>query len=182
MLFAPDVEVALISAAALANLGPGDGRLPDVAALDEFVEHYRYSGERTRDDAELRAVRALIPTLRRYWELDDEAALVDYVNELLRAGHALPQLRKHDEWDWHLHAEPPGAGLAQRMLVESAMAMTDVIRAGELDRLKFCADEHCDNVVIDLSKNRSRRFCEAGCGNRANVAAYRARQKQAAGG
>ena len=31
------------------------------------------------------------------------------------------------------------------------------------------------DVIVDLSKNRSRRFCESGCGNRANVAAYRAR-------
>lgn len=179
MLFAPDVELALTAAAVLANSAD---ELPDIPALDAFVERYRYSGDRTRGEAELKAVRALRPKLHRYWELDDEQALVDYVNELLRTGHALPQLRKHDEWDWHLHAEPPGAGLAQRMLVESAMAMTDVIRAGELGRLKRCADEQCDNVFIDLSKNRSRRFCEGGCGNRANVAAYRARQKEASGG
>ncbi|MEO6713907.1 MAG: CGNR zinc finger domain-containing protein [Mycobacteriales bacterium] len=28
----------------------------------------------------------------------------------------------------------------------------------------------------DLSKNRSKRFCESGCGNRAAVAAYLARK------
>jgi predicted RNA-binding Zn ribbon-like protein len=33
--------------------------------------------------------------------------------------------------------------------------------------------------MIDLSKNRSRRFCDAGCGNRAAVTAYRARKSQA---
>jgi predicted RNA-binding Zn ribbon-like protein len=31
-------------------------------------------------------------------------------------------------------------------------------------------------VLVDLSKNRSRRFCDSGCGNRTNVAAYRARR------
>jgi predicted RNA-binding Zn ribbon-like protein len=54
--------------------------------------------------------------------------------------------------------------------------MTDVIRMKELDRLRVCAGERCERVLVDLSKNRSRRFCEAGCGNRANVAAYRARR------
>ena len=33
--------------------------------------------------------------------------------------------------------------------------------------------------VVDLSKNRSKRFCEAGCGNRAAVTAYRARRAAA---
>jgi len=55
------------------------------------------------------------------------------------------------------------------------MAMIDVIRMGELSRLRVCAGHNCNHVIIDLSKNRSRRFCESGCGNRANVAAYRAR-------
>jgi predicted RNA-binding Zn ribbon-like protein len=30
--------------------------------------------------------------------------------------------------------------------------------------------------VVDLSKNRSKRYCDSGCGNRANVAAYRQRK------
>jgi predicted RNA-binding Zn ribbon-like protein len=62
------------------------------------------------------------------------------------------------------------------MAVEAGMAMIDVIRMGELGRLRMCAGEGCERVVIYLSKNRSRRFCEAGCGNKANVAAYRARR------
>ena len=41
------------------------------------------------------------------------------------------------------------------------------------------AGDGCERVIVDLSKNRSRRFCEAGCGNKANVAAYRARRTQA---
>ena len=34
----------------------------------------------------------------------------------------------------------------------------------------------CDALIIDLSKNRSRKFCDGTCGTRANVAAYRARK------
>jgi predicted RNA-binding Zn ribbon-like protein len=51
-----------------------------------------------------------------------------------------------------------------------------VIRADELARLRVCAADDCEDVVVDLSKNRSKRFCDGGCGNRANVAAYRARK------
>jgi predicted RNA-binding Zn ribbon-like protein len=66
------------------------------------------------------------------------------------------------------------------MAVEAAMALVDVVRSGETARLGACAAEDCDDVVIDLSKNRSRRYCEKGCGNRANVAAYRARRARGA--
>ena len=106
----------------------------------------------------------------------DEDAAAGLVNTLLREASALPQLVKHDQWDYHLHATPPDAPLADRMAVEAAMAFTDVIRSGQLDRLRVCAADHCDDVHVDLSKNRSRRFCSVACANRTNVAAYRVRQ------
>jgi len=61
------------------------------------------------------------------------------------------------------------------------MAMVDVIRAGELSRLSVCADDGCDGLVLDLSRNRSRRFCSTTCANRNAVAAYRARGRSNAG-
>src|SRR5579863_4362393 len=87
---------------------------------------------RAHDQAELDAVRRLRPRLERLWDMaeDDAAALV---NALLREASALPQLVKHDQWDYHLHATPPDAPLADRMAVEAAMAFTDVIRSGQLD-------------------------------------------------
>ena len=59
------------------------------------------------------------------------------------------------------------------------MAFVDVVRSGELSRLRICEYPNCGNVVVDLSKNRSKRFCDAGCGNRAAVTAYRARKAAA---
>ena len=44
-----------------------------------------------------------------------------------------------------------------------------------------CASPTCREVFLDLSRNRSRRYCDSRtCGNRLHVAAYRAR-KAAAG-
>ena len=181
MIFAHDTEVALNAAAALVNTSTEDEQLPDVAALDAFVAQWGWTGGRAHDRRELDAVRDLRPRLQRLWAADEDAA-VDQVNAMLREARALPQLTKHDEWDYHLHATPADAGLHVRMLVEAAMAFVDVIRMKQLDRLRVCAADTCDNVLVDLSKNRSRRFCEHGCGNRANVAAYRARQAGRAAG
>jgi predicted RNA-binding Zn ribbon-like protein len=149
--------------------------LKTATELDTFVREWQWTGSRTHDEAELEAVRALRPRLRELWTADTERA-VELVNTLLAEADALPQLVRHDGWSWHLHATPPEAPLSTRMAVEAAMAMVDVIRADELGRLGVCAADDCEDVVVDLSKNRSKRYCDGGCGNRANVAAYRARR------
>lgn len=179
VVFAHDTEQGLVAAAALVNTVGSDGeKLPDVPALDAFFHAYGWSGRHEHTEAELRSVRRLRPRLRQIWH-EDEDGVVEIVNALLRESHALPQLVKHDGEPYHLHATPRDAPLATRMAVEAAMAFIDVVRSGELSRLRICDYEGCDNVVVDLSKNRSRRFCEAGCGNRAAVTAYRARKAAA---
>ena len=174
MRFAHDTEVSLQAAVTLANSAEPPDTLDTVEALDEFYAEFEYTGRRDGDDAELAAVRALRPALRELLTSDRDRA-VELVNEMLAEAGALPQLVRHDRWDWHLHAVEPEAPLATRIIVETAMAMVDVIRADELSRLGVCADEGCEGIVLDLSRNRSRRFCSTACGNRNAVAAYRAR-------
>src|SRR5215469_14857656 len=180
LLFAHDTEVSLNATAALVNTARGGAEeLPDVAALDAFVDAWQWTGSRAHDEAELDAVRQLRPRLERLWHMTEDEA-VDLVNTLLRDANALPQLVRHDGWSYHVHATSPEAPLADRMAVDAAMAIADVIRAGELERLRVCAADDCDDVLIDLSKNRSRRFCSVTCANRVNVAAYRSRRTSAA--
>ncbi len=185
MHFAHDTDAALRGAAALVNTMagsvPGDDdvdRLTTPAELDAFVEQWAWTGVRAAGRgraSELEAVLALRPRLREIWFLSEDDA-VTTVNLLLREGQALPQLVRHGSYEYHLHATSANAPLATRMAVEAGMAMVDVIRTGGLDRLQECDALDCDDVFVDLSKNHSRRFCDGGCGNRANVAAYRARQ------
>lgn len=176
MLFAYDTEVALAATAALVNTAVAPDTLTDLAELDDFLERYPTSGRVDHSEAELTAMRDLRPVLRRLWS-GDEREVVEVTNGLLRQYQALPQLVKHDDWDWHLHACADDVPLVARSALEAAMAIVDVLRQGELARLRLCGADDCDGVVVDLSKNRSRRYCDRGCGNRTNVAAYRARQR-----
>ena len=89
----------------------------------------------------------------------------------------MPQLTRHGDTDWHIHATTDDRPIHERILVETAMAMIDVIRADEMSRFGRCAAEDCDGVVIDLSRNRSRKYCSTACTNREAVAAYRARRR-----
>jgi predicted RNA-binding Zn ribbon-like protein len=175
MVFAHDTESALVAGVALVNSAEEPDTLESVEQLGAFFDDQGYTGRLDRDAAELDEVRALRPVLRRLLtsERDD---VVAQVNDLLRDARALPQLVRHGDMDWHLHAVEDERPFETRVVVETAMAMIDVIRADELSRLGVCADDECDGLVLDLSRNRSRRFCSTACGNRAAVAAYRARQ------
>ncbi|HEY8753076.1 MAG TPA: CGNR zinc finger domain-containing protein [Arthrobacter sp.] len=177
MVFAPDTEIALRTVVNLINTAAnGRESLPTVADLDHFLQSEGFSGSRASDAAEVASVHELRSTLAALWTADEDSAVAG-VNRLLREANALPQLMKHDEWDWHLHATARDAPLAERMGTEAAMALVDVIRSKEMDRLLVCEADDCDAVVLDLSRNRSKRYCDTGnCANRAHVAAYRARQ------
>ena len=176
MTFTHDTEISLAAAAALVNTASDGDSLQTQADLVGFLDDQGWSGVRVGDQAELDDVRALRPRLHRLWQLSEQD-LVPEVNAILTEAAALPQLVDHDGIGWHIHAVPQDAPLASRMLVEAAMAFTDVLRSGGVDRLKTCAAPDCEDVVVDLSRNRSKRFCEGGCGNRENVRAYRDRQR-----
>ena len=177
MLFAYDTEASLRAAVALVNSAVEPDTLTDIDQLDTWYDEHGFTGRRDADAAELQALRELRPVLRELLTSDRDRAAVR-VNSLLAEAQALPQLRRHDGLDWHIHAVPADAPLERRVVVEVAMAMIDLIRADELSRLSVCADERCDGLVLDLSRNRSRRFCSTTCANRNAVAAYRARGRR----
>ncbi|MET0694037.1 MAG: CGNR zinc finger domain-containing protein [Propionibacteriaceae bacterium] len=179
MYFAHDTEIALAESAALVNtLSDGVDSLADQAGLDAFFVQFPFSGRILRTDEELVEVRQLRAKLRSLWSARDRAEAAAIVNEILADADARPYLTKHDEYDWHLHVTHPDAPLAQRIGAEAAMGFLDLIRADDLDRLRICAADDCEDVVVDLSRNKSKLYCATGnCGNRANVAAYRARKR-----
>jgi len=169
------VDEALGAAVALVNTAEPPETLDSVDALRAFYDQWGYTGSKPASSAELAAVQAIRPRLRRLLTADRDAA-VEQINEILADKQALPQLVRHDHLDWHIHAISPDRPMDQRILVETAMAMIDVVRADEMRRLQVCQARDCNGIVLDLSRNRSRRFCSTTCGNREAQIAFRARR------
>jgi predicted RNA-binding Zn ribbon-like protein len=175
VVFAHDTEVSLQAAVALVNAADPPVTIGTVADLDAFFVQYGYTGRHDSTQAELDEVLGLQPRLRELLLADRDSA-AGLVNEMLAKAGAVPRLVRHPPEDWHIHAVPDDAPLATRILVETAMAMVDVIRDDELSRLAVCADSDCEGIVLDLSRNRSRRYCSTTCSNRNAQAAHRARR------
>ncbi len=176
MTFAHDTAEALEAAVFLANSELEPDTLTTLGDLTAFYDRCGYTGSRPTA-ADLEPVRAIRSTLRALFNAT-RASAVPLVNSILESQQALPQLVRHGEMDWHIHATTDDRPLAERILVETAMAMVDVIRAGEMKRFADCAMDDCGGTVFDLSRNRSRKYCSVTCTNRAAQAAFRARQAQ----
>jgi predicted RNA-binding Zn ribbon-like protein len=182
MTFAHDTTAALVLAADLVNTQPGragktDG-LPDTAALEQFLDARQMVPRGAGSPADLDAVRTLRSRLLAAWAATGPAALAVIANDLLDQSGARPWLTDHNG-TWHLHVTRADASLVHRIAAQAGFALADLVRLGETGRLRQCLAPDCDAVLIDLSRNRSRMYCDTGnCGNRQHVAAYRARQTQ----
>lgn len=176
MIFTDDTVEAMRAAVHLANSAEEPDTLVTSDDFEDFLVSFPYTGRIDRDADELSAVRALRPRLRRML-LASRDEMVAGINDALREVTFNAHVVRHDGADWHLHAVADDRPLAERILAETAMALLDVVRADEGSRLAVCADDQCQGVVLDLSRNRSRRYCSTTCTNRNAVAAYRARRR-----
>ena len=101
---------------------------------------------------------------------------VGTLNALLVEAEITPQLVGHDDRPLHFHYLPRSGRFSDWFTADVAMALLTVLRDAGTERFGRCQAEGCDRLFVDLSRNRSRRYCDPQtCGNRANVAAYRRR-------
>lgn len=96
------------------------------------------------------------------------------VNDVLARGSAFQALRKEKLED-HERLEHPG-----QLLVPIAKAVAQLMVDEDLSRVRACEGVGCSLWFLDQTKAGRRRFCSAAvCGNRAKVAAFRSRQRNA---
>ena len=174
-----DVAIDLINAyaAAVEHVhADGSVHMPPAPDLEVFLQEHDMDASGVHDD-DIHAVRQLADRLHTAFVVDDPAAAVEVVNSLLIDAGALPQISGHDGTGWHMHYYPAGARPVDRLAVTAAMGLAVVLCTAGIRRLGRCASHDCNDVYVDTSRNNRRRFCSDGCGNRAHVAAHRARRR-----
>ena len=111
---------------------------------------------------------------------DDTRGVVDGLNELMVRHPITPRIAAHDEHGLHMHVASKAQTVAELLVGESLLGLANLVCDLGPTRLGICAASPCTNVYVDTSPNQSRRYCSDRCSSRANVAAYRARQKAVA--
>jgi len=154
--------------------------LCQVADLQEIADRYAFAGIRgtASDLARALKYRARLDSIVTACEAGDEKSAIGQINSLLSETGASPQIAVHDGRGPHLHVSRPTSPLADRMAAHFAMGLAWLVVAGEAGRIRSCESPTCRAAFVDLSRNRSRRYCDSRtCGNRLHVAAYRARKQ-----
>jgi predicted RNA-binding Zn ribbon-like protein len=166
------------SSAALLN-----ARLTDREAVVEHLAQRSWLQSQVTDrDAVV--LRRFQKDLRPAFEAsaaDDAQAVVDVLNALLERHPITPRIADHDMAKLHIHVANKAASVADLLIGESLLGLANLVCDLGPTRLGVCAATPCTNVYVDTSPNQSRRYCSERCSSRANVAAFRARQKAAAG-
>jgi predicted RNA-binding Zn ribbon-like protein len=178
-----DTRCALDSVVDLINTAPaiaGRESLAEVADLRAFVERNKVSEIGRLDRLDISAVHAVRTRFTEVFATTDDATASTMLNAMIAEAGTTPRLTDHDGYDWHVHYFAPGASLSDHLAADCGMALAFLIVAGERERLRRCDAPDCRHAFVDLSRNRSRRYCDSRtCGNRLHVAAYRARRREA---
>ena len=134
------------------------------------------------EERDVTSLRRLSRDLRAVFaasDAGDEESVVEQINALLARHPVSPYIAGHDSQTWHLHVGERGSSVAGLVTAECALGLAMLVVDYGASRLGVCSADKCDAVFIDTSPNSSRRYCSERCSSRANVAAYRARRREA---
>lgn len=134
-----------------------------------------------RDAAVLRAFQAELRPVFEASGRHEVGAVVSGLNDLLGHHPVTPMISDHDPAHLHMHVANRAASVAELLISESLMGLANLVCDLGPTRFGTCESSPCTRVFVDTSPNQSRRYCSERCSSRANVAAYRARQRAAGG-
>jgi predicted RNA-binding Zn ribbon-like protein len=166
------------SSAALLNAA-----LPDRDALVAHLTNRAWLQSQV-NDRDVAVLRRFCKDLRPAFEASsrhDAQGVVDVLNSLLERHPITPRIADHNPARLHIHVANKAASVADLIIGESLLGLANLVCDLGPTRLGVCAASPCTQVYVDTSPNQSRRYCSERCSSRANVAAFRARQKAAAG-
>ncbi len=172
----PDVPTAIAIVRDFVNTTDHETGADDLTRPSELSRYLVAEGlldrpaRATADDLDL-ALR-LRAGLRRALELNHDAT----AEPQPALAQALAELPVGLDWGGGgagVRATAPGVRGA---LAKIGLAAHQAAGDGIWWRLKICAYDECEWAYFDHSKNRSRNWCEYGCGNKIKTRAYRARK------
>ena len=163
-----------------------NAELEDAGSLVRFLSGRSWMQEQVveRDAAALRRFQRDLRPVFEASNDGNEQAVVDQLNALLARHPVTPYISGHGSdgtgGAWHMHVADQSSSVAELLVAESLMGLSTLVCDLGATRLGVCDASPCTHVFVDTSPNQSRRYCSDRCSSRANVAAYRARQKAAA--
>ena len=163
--------------------------LHDAAAVIRYLDQRVWLHDQVveRDATSLRRFQRELRPVFEASNAGDQQQVVDLLNDLLAKHPVTPYIAGHggaagSAPNWHMHGADRQSSVAELLVAESLMGLSTLVCDLGATRLGVCDATGCENVFVDTSPNQSRRYCSDRCSSRANVAAYRARRKAAAGG
>ncbi|MET7305134.1 CGNR zinc finger domain-containing protein [Embleya sp. NPDC005575] len=167
------------AAVAMVNAWTGiDGSPPDTESARDVLRPFSFLVEDLGEEA-LEPLLEWAGELRAFFAITDLEGAVEHVNGLLARVEVRPRLVDHG-YGLHLHHAPSGVPFVQRIRINTAMGLANLVADYGLGRSGVCAAAGCERVFADTSRNGRKRYCSDACANRANVAAHRARRRAAA--
>ena len=162
-----------------------EDRIDSPAWRERFLARCHLPASVAEDAAARRALRDLRTLIRRMTDAlrtGRQPAARD-VAALNRALAAVPMVRRLTREAGGFRFEFAAAARDLRVvLAEVARSFAEFIAGGDPRRIRLCANPDCRWVFVDASHNRTRRWCEATCGNLVKVRRFRARQAAARAG
>lgn len=189
-MFNAEINRALTAAADLINTAEGlKSAKPTPDTLDSVEGLKTYLGERadelewptsTANRKQLEKVRDLRESLRKIWSSAPvtEPGELEIINALLKGvGTRFVRAEDGAEPQFQETPIPVSSQISDVMTATIAGALGHLVTHEETGRLRICRGDDCEAAIVDLTRNRSKLFCDFGnCANRAHVRAYRARQ------
>lgn len=166
----PYGEYAVLLAESLANDWPRDRQ--------GVVERTRQFGmtmpfpERAGDHERCRAV---IDAWLRVVDAATAAERATVLNAQMAAASAFPRLTDHHDEGWHLHYRDVDDDLPAVLHAVVSVGTALHLTTRGMTRLGRCAAAPCTNVIVDVSRNGTQRYCSPRCGSRDAVRRHRAR-------
>jgi predicted RNA-binding Zn ribbon-like protein len=185
MTMSEDVWADLLNSDWHDHLGSGrrEDRLENPVWLRRFLSGHRLDASGIAAERLVPALRALRGLIRRMADAcavrraparEDWGALNAYLDRAPLVRRLTPPQRGLGPKISFV----PRAGRLEAILGDIAHAFGAALADGEPSRVKVCGNADCLWVFYDRSRNKSRRWCEATCGNLMKVRRFRERTRR----